>query len=59
MNNSKLSTYSATTTVTLTVEGRIALAADSLAAAGKTCNDQRRKNLCEQAIKYLRPVVQA
>jgi hypothetical protein len=58
MNNSKLSTYAATT-VMLTVEGRIALAADALAAAGKTRNEQRKKTLCEQAMSYLRSVVQA
>lgn len=58
MNNSKLSTYAATT-VTLTVEGRIALAADALTTAGKMRNEQGKKTLCEQAMSYLRPVVQA
>ncbi len=58
MNNNELSTYAATR-VMLTVEGRIALAADALAAAGKTRNEQRKKALCELAMRYLRSVVQA
>ena len=58
MNNNKLSTHAATT-VMLTDAGRIALAADALAAAGRTRNEQRRKALCEQAMSYLRSVVQA
>ncbi len=56
MNHSKLSS-GATTTVTLTDEGRIALAVDALAAAGKARSEQRRKALCEQAVSYLRPIV--
>jgi hypothetical protein len=58
MNNSKLSTHAATTVV-LTVEGRIALAADALASAEKTRNEQQKKALCEQAMSYLRSVVHA
>jgi hypothetical protein len=58
MDDKKLSIH-AKTTVMLTLEGRIALAADALAAAGKTGNEQRKKALCEQAMTYLRPVVQA
>ncbi len=57
MNNSKVS--SAGTIVMLTVEGRIALAADALAAAEKTRNEKRRKSLCEQAMNHLRSVIQA
>ena len=58
MNNDKLSTHAATT-VMLTDAGRIALAADALTAAEKTRNERRRKALCEQAMSYLRLVVQA
>jgi len=57
MDNSKLSTYAATT-VMLTDQGRIALAADALIAAGKSRNEKRRKALCEQAMSYLRSIVQ-
>jgi hypothetical protein len=57
MNNSDVSTHF-TATVMLTDEGRLALAADALAAVQKTRKEGRRKALCEQAIKYLRPVVQ-
>jgi|GEM_PF-5053024 hypothetical protein len=57
MNNSKVSTFSGTT-VMLTVEGRLALAADALAAAQKTRKTERRKSLCEQAMMYLQPVIQ-
>ena len=56
MNKNKLSTYVAT--VMLTDKGRIALAADALAAAGKTRDEERRKALCGQAMSYLRTVVQ-
>ena len=45
------------TIVSLTSRGRIVLAAEALAAAEKTANQQRRKTLCEQAIAYLRDVV--
>ncbi len=58
MNNSKISTYSGTT-VMLTVEGRLALAVDALAAAQKTRKAERRKGLCEQAMMYLYQVVQS
>ena len=44
--------------VMLTVEGRIALAADALVAAAKTRNGKRRKTLCEQAVNHLRLVLQ-
>ena len=54
----KSSKPSSSTTIMLTDFGRIALAAHSLAAAEKTHNEQRRKALCEQAMGYLRPVVQ-
>ena len=57
MSHSNLSTYSETT-VMLTIEGRLALAADALAAAQKTDKEGRQKRLCEQAMRYLRPVVQ-
>jgi hypothetical protein len=58
-NKNRLSTPAATITVNLTNAGRIALAVDALEAAGKTRNEQRRRALCEQAMSYLRPVVQA
>ena len=41
-------------TVTLTVEGRLALASEALAAARSTCNKKRRRNLCDQAMNQLR-----
>ena len=43
----------------LTVEGRIALAADALAAAGKARSERQRKSLCEQAMNHLRSVTQS
>jgi hypothetical protein len=57
MDKSDLSTDSGITVV-LTVEGRLALAVDALAAAQKTRRKERRKCLCEQAVMYLRPVIQ-
>lgn len=57
MTKNQLSTY-AGTTVMLTDEGRIALAADALMAAGKSRNEKRRKALCDQAMSYLRTIVQ-
>jgi hypothetical protein len=42
----------------LTVEGRIALAADTLAAADKTRSEEQQKRLCEKVMRYLSPVVQ-
>jgi hypothetical protein len=57
MKTSDLSTY-ARMTVTLTVEGRLSLASDALAAAKKTRNEQRRRRLCEEAVNHLRSVVQ-
>ena len=59
MENSTGSAYSSRTTVAITVEGRIALAADALASAEKTPNQERRRGLCEQAIHHLRLVVGA
>lgn len=40
----------------LTVKGRLALAADALAAAEKARTDQLRKRLCEQVMNHLRSV---
>ena len=57
MDPSQLSTYTATT-VMLTDRGRIALGAEALIAAGKCRNEKRRKALCEQAMNYLRTIVQ-
>ena len=47
------------TSIMVTVEGRIALAANALSAAAKTRNVQRRNVLCEKAVKYLQSIVQA
>ena len=58
MSKNNSSTY-AGITVMLTVEGRIALAADALAAAGKARSEKRRKSLCEQAMNHLRSVTQS
>jgi hypothetical protein len=55
MNNTNRSPYSKTAIV-LTHEGRLALAADALAAAQKTRNETRRQRLCEQTVAYLRPL---
>jgi hypothetical protein len=57
MDNGQLSACGATT-VMLTDQGRIALAADVLITAGKSCNEKRRRALCEQAMTYLRTIVQ-
>ena len=56
MDNSQLSTY-AGTTVMLTDQGRMALAADALIAAGKSRNEKRRKALCEQAMNHLQTIL--
>src|ERR1035437_438776 len=56
MNNRDISTYSGTT-VMLTVEGRLALAVDALAAAQKTRKEDRGKRRCDRAMVYLRPVI--
>lgn len=56
MDNSQPSTY-AGTTIMLTDQGRIALAADALSAAGKSRNEKRRKALCEQTMNHLRAIV--
>jgi hypothetical protein len=58
MNKNDSSTY-AGITVMLTVEGRIALAADALAAAGKARTEKQRKILCEQAMNHLRSATQS
>jgi hypothetical protein len=58
MNKSKRSSWVGTT-VMITVEGRTALAADALAAAAKTRNGPRRKQLCERAMNHLRATVQS
>jgi hypothetical protein len=42
----------------MTVEGRLALAADSLAAAQKTRKEEERKRLFEKVMMYLRPLAQ-
>ena len=57
MNNSEPSKYSGITLM-LTDKGLIALAADALVAAEKSRNNERRKALCEQAMIYLRRIVQ-
>jgi hypothetical protein len=57
VNNSETLTYSGTT-VMLTIEGRLALAVDALAAAQKTRKEEQRKSLWRQAMMYLRPFVQ-
>jgi hypothetical protein len=56
MMNNKVPPYSERT-VTLTVEGRLILAMEALAAAQKACQQKRQARLCEKAIMYLRPVV--
>jgi hypothetical protein len=55
MNNSTV--YSGTV-VMLTVEGRLALAADALAAAEKARNEPQRKRLCLNAMNHLRAIVE-
>jgi hypothetical protein len=54
MNKSQLSTSA--TTVMITAEGRLALAADALAKAAKMSGGLRRKQLCERAMNHLRAV---
>jgi hypothetical protein len=58
MKKSNVSTYNNEAIVMLTVEGRIALAADTLAAADKTRSEEQQKRLCEKVMRYLSPVVQ-
>ena len=53
MSKNDVSTY-AGTTIMLTVEGWLALAADALAAAEKARSKQGRKRLCEKAMNHLR-----
>ena len=57
MSKNDVSTY-AGTTIMLTVEGRLALAADALAAAEKARTKQSRQRLCEKALNHLRSVAQ-
>ena len=57
MSKNDISTYSGTT-IMLTVEGRLALAADALAAAEKARSKQGRKRLCEKAMNHLRSAAQ-
>jgi hypothetical protein len=57
MSKNDVSTY-AGTTIMLTFEGRLALAADALAAAVKTRSKQGRKRLCEKAMNHLRSAPQ-
>ena len=58
MSKNDISTY-AGITVMVTVEGRLALAADALAAAGKARSEKLRKSLCEQAMNHLRSATQS
>jgi len=57
MRKNDISSYSGTT-IMLTVEGRLALAADALAAAEKARTKQGRKRLCEKAMNHLRSAAQ-
>jgi hypothetical protein len=57
MQETNVSNYAGTIGM-LTVQGRLALAADALVAAAETGNEQRRKRLSERAMNYLRSVVQ-
>jgi hypothetical protein len=53
MDNSYIPTRGATS-LTVTVKGRIALAAEALSAAAKSRSEDQRKSLCERAMRYLR-----
>ena len=53
MKKRTTSTHAATA-VMITMEGRIALAADALAAAAKPPNTARKQGLCQCALHHLR-----
>ena len=57
MSNDDLSMYGGQT-VMLTNKRRIALVADILAAAGKSRDEKRIKDLCEEAVRHLLAIVQ-
>jgi hypothetical protein len=57
MNNSQPRRYAGINMI-LTDNARIALAAYALTAAGKRCNEARKRALCEQAVRYLLPIVE-
>lgn len=45
--------------ITLTIEGRLALAADAVAAARMARSEKRLKRICEEAVNHLRSIIQS